>query len=134
MWLYENKEFLEENINDFVGFVYKIKNLETGKMYIGKKRFYTKVSKPPLKGKKRRRISRKFSDWQTYYGSNENIKKDVELIGANNFSREILRLCKTLGEMSYYEAKYQFEFDVLRSPMWYNEWIAVKVHQKHLKC
>lgn len=133
MWFYEGEEFLAENIDDNVGFVYKIKNLETGKMYIGKKRFFTKVSKPPLKGKKRRRISRKMSDWKDYYGSNDTLKKDVVSLGPDKFRREILRLCKTLGEMSYYEAKLQFEYDVLRSSMFYNDWISVKVTRKHLK-
>lgn len=133
MWLYEGKEFLDENIEDYIGFVYKIKNLINGKMYIGKKRFYTKISKPPLKGKKRRRISKKISDWKEYYGSNDTLKKDVESLGSENFKREILRLCISLSEMSYYEAKYQFDLDVIKSPMFYNDWISVKVTRKHLK-
>lgn len=54
-------------------------------------------------------------------------------IGNENFRREILRLCKTKSEMSYYEAKYQFETDCLMKPNeYYNGWIAVKVRRNQL--
>lgn len=133
MWLYEGREFMEDEINDYVGFVYRIKNLQSGRMYIGKKLFFSRLSKPPLKGKKRKRIIKKQSNWKEYYGSNEQLLEDVKSIGSDNFKREILRLCKTKGECNYYEAKLQFEFDVLKSMMYYNGHIDVRVHRTHLK-
>lgn len=132
MWFHEGKEFTDEDIKEYVGFVYRVKNLQTGKMYIGKKNFWSRVSKPPLKGKKRRRVSKKQSDWKTYFGSNEAIKKDVESLGADKFYREILHLCRSKGEMSFYEVKYQIEYDVLRSSMFYNDFIGCKIHRRHL--
>ena len=68
----------------------------------------------------------------SYYGSNKELQADVDSLGTDNFSREILRLCKTKGEFAYYEAKYQFDNSVLESDEYYNSWIQVKVHKKHL--
>jgi len=57
----------------------------------------------------------------------------VEEKGQDNYIREILKLCRTKGECSYYEAKYQFEFDVLLSDEYYNEFIGCKIHSKHVR-
>ena len=133
MWLFNGQEFKTEDISDNVGFVYEIYDKQTEMFYVGKKRFWSKVSKPPLKGRKRRRRSVKESDWQDYYGSSEEVKTLVEDSGRDRFERRILRLCKTLGEMSYYEAKLQFENDVLLKPdKYYNAFIGCKIHRKHV--
>ena len=133
MWLYNGQEFTTEDISDNVGFVYEIHDKQTEMLYVGKKRFWSKVSKPPLKGRKNRRRSVKESDWQDYYGSSEEVKTLVEDSGRDRFERRILRLCKTLGEMSYYEAKIQFENDVLLKPdKYYNAFIGCKIHRKHV--
>ena len=133
MWLYNGQEFKTEDISDNVGFVYEIYDKQTEMLYVGKKRFWSKVSKPPLKGRKNRRRSVKESDWQDYYGSSEEVKTLVEDSGRDRFERRILRLCKTLGEMSYYEAKLQFENDVLLKPdKYYNAFIGCKIHRKHI--
>ena len=68
-----------------------------------------------------------------YYGSSQEVILLVEQTGRDNFQREILKLCKTKGGMSYYEAKYQFEKDVLLNDEYYNEFIGCKIHSKHLK-
>ena len=133
MWLYNGQEFKTEDISDNVGFVYEIYDKQTEMFYVGKKKFWSKVSKPPLKGRKNRRRSVKESDWQNYYGSSEEVKTLVEESGRDRFERRILRLCKTLGEMSYYEAKIQFENDVLLKPdKYYNAFIGCKIHRKHV--
>ena len=105
--------------------------LSTGKKYIGKKGFWSTRRLPPLKGKTRRRLTIKESDWRDYYGSSEEVKRLVENGGA--FRRDILRLCKTKGECSYYEAKAQSDKDVLFDDTYYNEFIGCKIHSKHLK-
>ena len=73
------------------------------------------------------------SDWRDYFGSNEELRILVEDKGSKNFKREIIRLCKTKGEMSYFEMKEQFERDVLFNKDYYNEFIGGKIHSKHLK-
>lgn len=131
-WLFEGAEFDSSKIEDNVGFVYLIVHLESGRKYIGKKNFFSKKTLKPLKGKTRKRITRKESDWKTYFGSN----KDLIEMSKNNeksFSRNILRLCKTKGEMSYFETKFQFENDVLLKEEYFNDFIGCKIHSSHLK-
>lgn len=132
-WKYKNKLFESEDIGDYVGFVYIITDLSNNKKYIGKKNFWSTRRLPPLKGKSRRRTVKKESDWKDYFGSSEQVKLLVESQGQNNFTREILHLCKTKGEMSYLEAKEQFDRNVLFSDEYYNEFIGCKIHAKHVK-
>ena len=128
-WKYNNTDFTEEQIGENYGFVYKITNLKTGKKYIGKKFFYSSKTKQ-VKGKKKR--FKVFSDWQTYYGSNEELKKDVKEHGQDSFIRVIIHLCKSKGECGYLEAKEQFVNGVLESDNYYNTWIMVKIGRAHV--
>jgi hypothetical protein len=127
MWFYNNVEFTD--IGEYVGFVYLITNLTNDRKYIGKKNFYFSKTRT-IKGKRKR--TKVESDWKTYYGSNKELQEDVEALGAHNFKREILRLCKSKGEFGYFEAKYQFENNVLETDEYYNSWISCKIHKKHL--
>lgn len=129
-WIFQQNEFLEENIGDYYGFVYEITNLNTGKKYIGKKFFYSLKTKI-IKGKKKRQKLQ--SDWKSYYGSNAELQKDVVLLGKEQFKREILYLCKTKGECGYIEAREQFNKKVLESNNYYNSWIMVRVRKNHIK-
>ena len=112
MWVYNNNVF-DETPEEYQGFVYMITELDTGMKYIGKKFFWKPKILPVTKKRKRRVRTRVESDWKKYYGSNKDVKQLVEDKGADNFKREILHLCKTKGECAYYEAKLQFEHDVL---------------------
>ena len=137
-WLFEGKttEVLPE---DCVGFVYLITNKLTGRKYIGKKlakfsRTTYKTVKLKNGNKKKKRIRGKIeSDWQTYYGSNEQLNQDVERLGAGNFTREILYYCRSKAECSYIEAREQFSRRVLESDDWYNGHIQVRVHGSHIR-
>lgn len=135
MWFYKGKEYApsEEELKLWVGFVYEIKDNSNGKLYIGKKNFWSTRRLAPLKGKKRKRKVVKESDWMKYYGSNEELKLLVENEGPERFSREILRLCETKGLMSYFEAKEQFDREVLFRDEYYNQFIGVKIHASHVK-
>jgi hypothetical protein len=129
-WQYNELEFTEEMIGDNYGFVYLITNLVDGRKYIGKKFFYSMRTKQ-VKGKKKR--FKVFSDWQTYYGSNEELKRDVEKHTKDQFKREIIHLCKSKGECGYLEAKEQFIKGALESDEYYNTWIMVRVRKSHIK-
>lgn len=134
MWYYEGEEFTSEMIGEYIGFVYCITDLTNGnKKYIGKKNFYSTRRLPPLKGKTRKRKVVKESDWQDYFGSSEEVKLLVEEQGAKAFRREILHLCHSKGEMSYIEAKEQFDREVLLSDEYYNGIINCKIHRTHVK-
>jgi hypothetical protein len=138
VWLYENTE-IEALPENCVGFVYLITNNLTGRRYIGKK--LAKFSKTTYKtvtlkngNKKRKRIRSKIdSDWQLYYGSNDQLNQDIERLGAENFTREILFYCQSKSACSYIEAREQFRHRVLESDDWYNGQISVRVHGSHIK-
>ena len=132
MWVYNDKEF-NETPDEFQGFVYMVTEIDTGKKYIGKKFFWKPKTLPITKTRKRRVRTRAESDWRKYYGSSKEVQSLVESKGKDNYKREILRLCKTKGECSYYEAKLQFQYDVLLSDEYYNEFIGCKIHAKHIR-
>ena len=137
-WLYQSQEIIQLP-ETCVGFVYLITNQLSGRMYIGKKlaRFKkTTYRNVKLKnGKKKRKKIRGStdSDWQTYWGSNEELAADVILLGEENFSREILYYCQSKAECSYVEAREQFARRVLESDDYYNGHIQVRVHGSHIK-
>lgn len=135
MWFYNDKEFnpAEYDVNNLAGFVYLITDLTNNKKYVGKKNLWSVRKLPPLKGQKRRRTKKLESDWQNYFGSNEEVKMLVENEGRDRFKREILRLCKSKGEMTYFEMKEQIDREVLFRDDYYNEFIGGKIHSKHLK-
>tara|TARA_R110002126_G_scaffold266923_2_gene410353 strand:- start:12 stop:446 length:435 start_codon:yes stop_codon:yes gene_type:complete len=129
-WTYNGKDFTEDLVGNNYGFVYQITNLTNGRQYIGKKFFYSAKTKQ-VKGKKKR--YKASSNWQTYYGSSDNLTKDVLQLGHENFNREILHLCLTKGECGYLEAKEQFRNNVLETDNYYNSWIMVRVRKDHIK-
>ncbi len=126
LWTYQNQT-VEEIPEGYIGFVYLITNLQTGQKYIGKKLAQFKRTKPPLKGKKLKRRSTVESDWREYWGSSDRLNADVQALGPANFTREILYLCKSKAEMSYLEAREQFERRVLETDDYYNGIINVRV-------
>ena len=87
-----------------------------------------------LKGKKRKRRSFKESDWKTYCGSSEAVKLLIEEHGLERFTREILHLCNSKGEMNYIELQEQMDRQVLLKPDEYlNGFVGGKIHRSHLK-
>ena len=134
-WTYHN-EIVNELPEDCAGFVYIITNTNNNKKYIGKKlakfakvkyKMHTQKNGKKVKKKIRSKVD---SDWQLYYGSSDALTKDVEEIGTDNFSREIIYYCKSKSELSYIEAREQFKYKVLESNEWYNGHIRVRVHGK----
>ena len=132
MWHYNGKEF-DETPEEYQGFVYMITEKDTGMKYIGKKFFWKPKILPKTKTRKRRVRTRAESDWRKYFGSSKEVQQLVEEKGTDNYHREILKLCKTKGQCSYYEMKYQLEYDVLLKPdEYYNAFIGGKIHRKHI--
>ena len=136
-WYYQNNP-VEELPEDCVGFVYLITNKATSRMYVGKK--LAKFSKTTYKTikqkngiKKKKKIRSKIdSDWLEYYGSSIELNKDVELLGRDTFTREILFFCKSKAECSYIEAREQFARKVLESNEYYNNNIMCRIHGSHI--
>ena len=149
-WTYQGQ--LITNIDDMpegsYGFIYKVIHKPSGKKYIGKKVLYfernKRLGKRALEALREERAKKgikgrvplkqkviKESDWKDYHGSNEQVKQLRE--SGKLFKRRILHLCRTKGECSYYEAKLQFENDVLLRDDYYNEFIGCKIHSKFIK-
>lgn len=137
-WFYQDQQ-VDVLPEDCVGFVYIITNTITSRKYIGKK--LAKFSKTTYKvhtqkngTKKKKRIRSKIdSDWRDYYGSSPELTRDVELLGKEIFTREILFYCTSKAECSYIEAREQFSRRVLESDDYYNGHIQVRVHGSHIR-
>ena len=104
MWTYKGMPFTRDMIDGHYGFVYLITRRDNGKKYVGRKYFIRK------NGKKWQE-----SDWESYFGSSEDLKKEISEMGEDAFDREILRLCLTRGSTNYHELEEQFKRDVLGS-------------------
>ena len=121
---------LEENADLPYGFIYKITNLTNDKKYIGKKQCQSIRKRHPLKGKKNKRHQKIETDWKTYTSSSNELNKDLESLGMDSFKFEILRWCHSKWELSYYEAKLQFEEEVLTRDDYYNGIINLRIGKR----
>lgn len=135
--LINNESF---NINEWYGFIYLVKDTISGKMYIGKKNFKTnrniKLGKKEIKAlpiTRGRKASKKQviseSDWKNYYSSCDEIKNDPD---KSKYERYLIKLCKSSKELSYWETKYLFIYEVLESDNWYNKNILGKFYPKDI--
>ena len=94
------------DIKDFpegtYGFVYMITNLDTYEFYIGRKQLMSKVTKPPLKGQKKKRLQFKESKWLDYQSSNKDVQE------WSNVEKVILTLAFSKIGLTYFETKALF--------------------------
>jgi len=132
------------NTDDYYGYVYMTINLENGRKYIGKKIFKHTTNKklgkkelaalPTQRGRtpsKKKVI--KESDWKTYYGSADEVKQWTKSTSLDKLTRVVLRLCHSSKELTYYETKYLFDYDVLTNDIvWVNSNILGKFFPKDL--
>ncbi|MGL4843828.1 MAG: hypothetical protein ACRC2Y_04315 [Aeromonas veronii] len=96
-------EGLKEIPKGAVGFVYEITNLDTNQKYIGMKGFYATKA-----GKKVE------SNWKVYQGSNQLVAD------WGNVKKEVLRVCSTKTEMSYFEIHYLIHRQALLKTQYMN--------------
>jgi hypothetical protein len=134
MWLYNTKlvtEISDMPVNTY-GFIYEVIHIPTGKKYIGKKVLYfernKRLGKKALEQLKLERKEKGIggrtplkqkviteSDWKTYYGSHEDIKKILKEDGLDSFKRTILEYVPNKKLLTYYECKYLFIKEVLEN-------------------
>lgn len=129
-WIYQGKEFTDDDIGDAKAFVYIITNMTNDRYYIGRKNFHApKYS--TVKGKRKKKMV--ISDYKEYWGSNIALQEEIKTVGKEWYTREILHLCKSKGESNYIEAKIQFERQVLLDELSYNRIINCRIHASHVK-
>lgn len=94
------------DVNEYEGFIYLI-TFPCGKFYVGRRTFWNKIIKTPLKTKKRKRVSYIESEWRTYESSSVHVKSLIEQHReSQTHSRikfEIIQLCRSKSAMSYGE-------------------------------
>jgi hypothetical protein len=147
-WLYKDPVgsiFEYQNIDDFkkenVGFIYLITNTTNNKIYIGRKSLYSNINKKLTKkelseqsgpGRKpTKKLVTSESNWKVYCGSSKELLKDIKEIGEDKFTREILHLCNTKKQLTFYEIQYQIMYKVLEVDS-YNDNILGKFYRKDL--
>ena len=139
--LINNENF---DINEYEGYIYITTILDTSRKYIGKKNFFhntnVKLGKkelanlPTARGKKpsKKKVTKE-SDWKTYYGSAQEIKDSVKQYPKERITRTLIRLCKSKKELTYYECKYLFDYNVLEPNSGFiNDNILGKFYSKDL--
>lgn len=128
----------ESEIKEYEGFVYRITEKSTGKSYIGKKSYWSRVSKK-VEGRKNRQRFTLESDWKKYTSSNPDLKKLIRAKGPDEFEFEILEHCPDKRKLTYKEVYYQIKEDVLSAKLengefkYYNDNILGKFFRKHLQ-
>jgi hypothetical protein len=132
-WIYNSISFDSGDIGEYYGFIYRITNITNGHDYVGRKYFKTIKKRPPLKGKKNKRLETIETDWKDYWGSSNRLAADILILGKEHFTREIIHLCNSRGETNYMEAYYQFKEEVLLREDNYNGIIQIKLGKNSVK-
>jgi hypothetical protein len=109
------------------GFIYCITNTTLNKIYIGKKQMLCTKKLKPLKGKTKKRHVVIETDWKDYTSSSNELNADIVKYGKANFIFEIIRFCCSKSELAYFEAKEQFNRDVLITEGYYNGIINCRI-------
>lgn len=104
------------DIEDWYGFIYRVTELETGRMYIGKKTFW-RTNRVKVKGRKNRKIVRKESDWKKYTGSSTHLNEAIKTNGIENYRFQIESLHRSKASWSYAEVRKHILEDVLRATL-----------------
>jgi len=66
------------------------------------------------------------SNWETYWGSNKILLEDVKNLGEDKFECDILKLCKTKKQLTYFEVHFQCVSGCLFDKNSYNDNISGK--------
>lgn len=147
-WFYKDplgSIFEYQNIDNFkkenIGFIYIITNIASNKIYVGRKSLYSNINKKLTKkeiseqsgpGRKpTKKLVTSESNWKAYCGSSKELIKDIKELGEDLFTREILHICNTKKQLTFYEIQYQIMYKVLEVDS-YNDNILGKFYRKDL--
>lgn len=131
-WTINNRPVTDDDVRGFTGFVYIVRDTLTDRYYVGQKTLTSKRLQPLRKGATKRKRTTVESDWRKYYGSSLELCADIKANGRDRYSREIIHLCRSKGEMNYLELREQIVRDVLLDANAYNSFVGGKIHRKHV--
>ena len=113
---------LKADTKNYFGFIYIIRDLKSGRKYIGKKQFFG--ARRVMKGCKSKvtdRQSPKWKSccwremaWRTYSGSSKSLDKWRTKNPDHEYVHEIIHLCRSKGVLHYMELKEMWDRDVLK--------------------
>lgn len=130
-WEYENKVLnsLEDFPENTFGFVYEIL-FSNNKKYLGSKYLY--YEKKIQVDKRQKKIIKVESNWKNYYGSIkcEDFKRDFKEKKITIKSRNILKLCNSKKNLTYYETKFLFIKECIENDSYYNGNILGKFYNR----
>lgn len=109
-WLYRGDQ-LTEVPDGAVEMVYRIVVSPTERAYIGRKGFWRTRTIPPLKGRRRRRVVRRESDWREYWGSSAALAEELREFGKRDCVREVLHIVPMKSAAAYLEVYEQLTRD-----------------------
>lgn len=101
---------------EFVGFVYQIKHVPSGRTYLGKK-FFWKTIRKIVKNRKNRKKVTKPSDWKSYTGSSKELNALIELVGKDQFTFTILSLHESRSTLAFREVELLVTKNALRAKL-----------------
>jgi hypothetical protein len=131
MWKYNKKDLDENDIpKTSIGFIYKITQISTGKIYIGRKILFKTVTRTKLGKKRKEKVD---SDWRTYWSSSPKIKAWIETDGIADFTKEILLFVSSKGMLAYGEELAMYLLGVLESDKFLNDNIRSKIYRTWVK-
>ena len=111
-WQFD-KEF---NPEEWVGFVYEITHLSSGRKYLGKK-FFWSTTRKAVKDRKNKKKVVKESNWKSYTGSSKWLLSEIALHGKENFSFKILSLHETRSSLAWSEVERIVSSNALRAKL-----------------
>lgn len=142
-WKFKGKEInnIKQLPENAIGFIYKI-TFSDDKQYIGRKNLYSTRKKPlgkkalaeiTDKRLKKYEVIKKESDWLNYMSSNKTIKEKLKEGGIEVVDREIIKICFSEKQLTYFETQALFCYGVLESSDdFYNDNILGKFFRKDL--
>jgi hypothetical protein len=118
---------IPDNINDYFGVVYLIRNNIDNRYYIGIKQLLKKTRLKANKSRKKDKIVWKDNNIEGYWGSSTELLKDIEKHGKENFTREVIELCNSKFHLKLAEIEWQMKCKVLFSKKFYNQMLNCRL-------
>lgn len=107
------------DVENYIGFVYVL-TMSNGQKYIGAKKMWVSIKRPPASFKRKPKKPFKESNWRSYTSSSKHVNTMFEQ-GVFISEFRIVSLHETWGQTLFSEAMLQLELDAIRSDFYLNK-------------